>query len=83
MIGDVRGNGLFIALELVKDRESRMPDSVSTEIVVNDLRQHGVLTGSIGPDKNILKLRPPMVIQKAEADLMLAALDAALRAVAV
>jgi 4-aminobutyrate aminotransferase-like enzyme len=83
MIGDVRGNGLFIAVELVKDRETRTPDPVSTEIVVNDLRNRGVLTGSIGPDNNILKLRPPMVIQKSEADLMLSELDAALRAVAV
>ncbi len=82
MIGDVRGNGLFIAVELVSDRSTRAPDPVSTEIVVNDLRQRGILTGSIGPDNNILKLRPPMVIQKEEADLMLTELDAALRAVA-
>jgi 4-aminobutyrate aminotransferase-like enzyme len=40
-----------------------------------------VLTGSIGPDNNILKLRPPMVLGIAEADLMLETLDASLRAV--
>ena len=83
MLGDVRGNGLFIAVELVKDADTRAPDPVSTEIVVNELRQRGVLTGSIGPDNNILKLRPPLVIKKAEADLMLTELDAALGAVAV
>ena len=83
MIGDIRANGLFIAVELVKDRESRTPDPVSTEIIVNDLRRRGVLTGSIGPDNNILKLRPPMVIQETEVDLMLGELDAALRNVAV
>ncbi|MGI9271885.1 MAG: aminotransferase class III-fold pyridoxal phosphate-dependent enzyme [Woeseiaceae bacterium] len=82
MVGDIRGYGLFIAVEFVKDRETRAPDAVATEIVVNDLRQRGVLTGSIGPDNNVLKLRPPMVIRKAEADLMLSELDAALRAVA-
>jgi 4-aminobutyrate aminotransferase-like enzyme len=46
--------------------------------VVNDLRNRGVLTGAIGPDANILKLRPPMVLSNDNASLMLGILDDAL-----
>ena len=70
-IGDIRGTGLFIAVELVKDRVSREPATAFADDVVNGLRDRGVLTGSIGPDANILKLRPPMVFSKENADYML------------
>lgn len=81
VIGDVRGNGLFIAVEFVTDRLARTPATAITARLVNDLRERGVLTGSIGLDKNILKLRPPMVLRTAEADLMLEILDASLAGV--
>lgn len=80
-IGDVRGTGLFLALELVSDRQRRIPDGGLAWAVVNDLRDHGVLTGVIGPDRNILKLRPPMVLSRADADFMLGRLDECLRRV--
>lgn len=74
-IGDIRGSGLFIAVELVKDRRSLEPATAFTADVVNGLRNRGVLTGSIGPDANILKLCPPMVFSKQNADYMLGILD--------
>lgn len=74
-IGDIRGTGLFIAVELVKDRESREPATAFASDVVNGLKNRGVLTGSIGPDANILKLRPPMVFSKRNADFMLEVFD--------
>jgi 4-aminobutyrate aminotransferase-like enzyme len=77
-IGDVRGTGLFLALELVSDRDQRIPATELTRSVVNKLRSRGVLTGSIGPDDNIIKLRPPMVLSQADADFMLARLDESL-----
>jgi len=80
IVGDIRGNGLFVAVELVEDRKSRMPAAAATGKVVNELRNCGVLTSSIGRDSNILKLRPPLVIGAAEIDLMLTALDESLRA---
>ena len=79
-IGDVRGNGLFLALELVSDRALRTPDGDLARSVVNGLRDRGVLTGMIGPDRNILKLRPPMVITRSDADIMLERLDDVLSA---
>jgi 4-aminobutyrate aminotransferase-like enzyme len=78
-IGDVRGTGFFLALELVSDREARTPDGELARSVVNELRDRGVLTGVIGPDRNILKLRPPMVLRRADADFMLGRLDESLR----
>ncbi len=82
-IGDVRGAGLFIALELVSDREQRSPASELTTAVVNDLRRRGVLIGSIGPDNNILKLRPPLVLSTEDADYMLETLDESLAGLAL
>lgn len=81
VIGDIRGSGLFVAVEFVSDRVTRAADAATAATVVNELRNRGVLTGAIGPDNNILKLRPPMVIQEAEAGLMLATLDEVLQAV--
>jgi 4-aminobutyrate aminotransferase-like enzyme len=74
-IGDVRGTGLFLALELVMDRDERTPATNLTAQAVNELRNRGVLTGSIGRHDNILKLRPPMVLSPDDADYMLGILD--------
>jgi len=78
-IGDVRGNGLFLAVELVADPARRSPAPELAARVVNGLRKRGVLTGSIGPDNNILKLRPPMVLTAEEAEFFLDVLTDVLR----
>ena len=77
-IGDVRGNGLFIAVELVTDRSARVPATELAGRVVNELRNRGVLISSIGPDNNILKLRPPLILRESDADFMLGILDESL-----
>ena len=74
-IGDIRGTGLFLALDLVADRADRTPATALAAGVVNDLRNHGVLSGSIGPHANILKLRPPLVLSSEDADYMIDILD--------
>jgi 4-aminobutyrate aminotransferase-like enzyme len=79
-IGDTRGTGFFLALELVSDRDKRIPDRELADRIVNALRDRGVLTGSIGPDDNILKFRPPMVLSERDADYMLEVLAETLRA---
>ena len=81
LIGDVRGHGLFLGVELVEDRKTKVPATVSTARVVNELRERGVLTGSIGPNANILKLRPPMVFSKSDADFFLHSLDVTLMSI--
>ena len=74
-IGDVRGSGFFLAAELVEDRETRNPATKYAGQVVERLRQEGVLTNTIGRDENILKLRPPMVLSRQDADMFLDILD--------
>ena len=74
-IGDIRGSGLFLAVDLVNDRETREPATETTSRVVNGLRDRGILTGSIGPGNNILKLRPPMVFSTENADYFLGIVD--------
>jgi 4-aminobutyrate aminotransferase-like enzyme len=78
VIGNVRGSGFFLGLELVVDRERKKPATSLTKNVVNGLRNRGLLTSSIGPDANILKLRCPMVFSRENADHALDIIDTTL-----
>lgn len=71
LIGDIRGSGMFIGIDLVRDHISREPATAETEKAVNLLRENGVLIGFTGQYDNILKIRPPMVFSKEDADLLL------------
>jgi 4-aminobutyrate aminotransferase-like enzyme len=77
-IGDIRGDGLFKAVELVTDRETRAPAADLAGTVVESLKERGVLTSRIGMENNILKLRPPMVFTRENADYFLEIFDAVL-----
>ncbi|XP_017107434.2 alanine--glyoxylate aminotransferase 2-like [Drosophila bipectinata] len=73
-IGDVRGAGLFVGIELVRDREARTPDKKSAHWVVNRMKQlHHVLVSSDGPNDNVIKLKPPMCFNRENADEFLLA----------
>jgi 4-aminobutyrate aminotransferase-like enzyme len=78
-IGDVRGSGLFFGAEMVLDRATKAPATAFTKRVANGMRQRGVLLNFLGIHYNVLKMRPPMVFSKGDADRMLEALDAVLR----
>jgi 4-aminobutyrate aminotransferase-like enzyme len=78
VVGDVRGSGLFLGVELVRDRESLEPATEEADYVVNRLRERGVLTGTDGPHHNVLKLRPPLIFSEEDADLLLETFDAVL-----
>jgi 4-aminobutyrate aminotransferase-like enzyme len=69
LIGDVRGSGLFLGVDLVLDRETRAPATKQADYIVNRLRDCGVLAGTDGPHHNSLKLRPPLIFSEADADL--------------
>lgn len=79
-IGDVRGRGLAVGVELVRDRETREPDAPLAERVVDELRERGVLVGRTGKAGSALKIRPPLVFEPAHAELLVARLDEALAA---
>ena len=67
-IGHVRGAGLFIGIEFVEDRDSKKPAPVIAKAVMNSLRHHNVLTGLAGQFDNVLKIRPPLIFDKVNAD---------------
>lgn len=73
-IGDVRGRGLFVGVDIVSDKDSMTPDGGECARIKNRLRDAGVLVGSEGLAGNILKIRPPMVFRRAHADRLIAAL---------
>jgi 4-aminobutyrate aminotransferase-like enzyme len=75
LIGDIRGAGLFIGVELVRDHERRESAGREASKAVNGLRDRGVLISATGPRRNVLKIRPPMVFSKENADLLLERLD--------
>ncbi len=78
LIGDVRGTGLLIGVELVTDRQARRPAAAQARQLTEAMRQRGVLLGATGPDGNVLKIRPPLVFGREHADLLLSRLDDAL-----
>lgn len=80
VIAEVRGAGLFLAVECVKEHETNAPDGALAGFIVNHLRQNGVLISATGPSGNILKIRPPLVLQEPEAQLFLTAIDDAFAA---
>ena len=81
-IGDVRGAGLFIGLELVSDRAAKTPAPEMATAAINGLRDHGVLIGAAGAYGATLKIRPPLPFSRENADEVIAKLDAVLGAIA-
>lgn len=75
IVGEARGAGLFVGLELVADRATRAPATAQAAKVVNGLRRRQVLLSATGPDANVLKIRPPLVFQREHADLLVERLD--------
>ncbi len=78
-IGDVRGAGLFIGLELVRDRDAKEPAPEIASELINRLRHRGILIGAAGPFGNTLKIRPPLCFSRENADMFIAACDEVLR----
>lgn len=75
IIGDVRGVGLFVGIELVLDRKSRTPASAEAKYVVYRMKEEKIIVSREGPDYNILKLKPPMVFSVDNANQFVAKLD--------
>ena len=78
IIGDVRGGGLFIGVDIIKDPVTLEPDPAQASDLVNALRDRGVLVGLDGVKHNVLKVRPPMVFRAQHVQLFLDRLQSAL-----
>jgi 4-aminobutyrate aminotransferase-like enzyme len=83
LIGDVRGLGLFVGVELVLDRATKQPAGDHAAYVANRMRDHGILISTDGPDHNVLKLKPPLVFTAADAERLVATVDKILQEDAV
>lgn len=80
-IGDVRGTGLYMGIEMVKSRETREPDSPLALALVNEMRRRRVLISATASNANVLKVRPPLTFSANNADQFLTELDGALKTV--
>ncbi len=78
VIGDIRGSGLFLGVELVRDRETREPAGEEASFVANRMREKGILLGTDGPHHNVIKIRPPMPFDVEDAGLLVEALEGSL-----
>jgi len=78
LIGDVRGMGLMLGVELVRDRECKVPAKEETLEVMELAREMGVLLGKGGLDGNVLRIKPPMCVTQADTDFALEVLDVAI-----
>jgi 4-aminobutyrate aminotransferase-like enzyme len=72
LIGEVRGRGLFIGIELIKDDA---PAAAEARTMVNQMKDKGLLLSTDGPDHNVIKIKPPMVFNKENADELVKKLD--------
>ncbi|GLU29987.1 hypothetical protein Brsp01_52200 [Brucella sp. NBRC 12950] len=74
IIGDVRGQGLFLGIELVTDRKTKAPATDLARRINDGARERGILMGTEGPYDNVLKMRPSMVFSRENADHLLSVL---------
>ena len=77
-IGDVRGRGLFLGIDLVRDRRDRTPSPEIAGYVTNRAKEVGVLLSADGPGRNVLKIKPPLTFSRQDAERLVDTLDRAL-----
>ncbi|XP_053779350.1 ethanolamine-phosphate phospho-lyase isoform X3 [Desmodus rotundus] len=75
LIGDIRGIGLFIGIDLVKDRQRRTPATAEAQHVIYKMKEKGVLLSADGPHRNVLKIKPPMCFTEEDAKFLVDQLD--------
>jgi len=81
VIGDVRGSGLFIGVELVKDPETIEPAPELASEIVERMKEKGVLLNTEGPYNNALKIKPPIIFTENNADQLLTRIEEVLRSI--
>jgi 4-aminobutyrate aminotransferase-like enzyme len=78
LVGDVRGAGLFLGVELVTDRATREPATAAASAAIEVAKAHGVLLSTDGPAANVIKIKPPLVLSEGDVDRTVEVLDTAL-----
>nr|XP_042715877.1 ethanolamine-phosphate phospho-lyase isoform X3 [Chrysemys picta bellii] len=80
LIGDVRGIGLFVGVDLVKDQQKRTPATAEAQHIIYKLKEQRILLSADGPHRNILKFKPPMCFTMEDAKLVVDQIDELLTA---
>jgi 4-aminobutyrate aminotransferase-like enzyme/Ser/Thr protein kinase RdoA (MazF antagonist) len=75
LIGDVRGLGMFLGIELVRDRRTLEPAAPEAAYTIERMKDHGILVSTDGPLHNVIKIKPPLVFSESDADFFLRTLD--------
>jgi 4-aminobutyrate aminotransferase-like enzyme/Ser/Thr protein kinase RdoA (MazF antagonist) len=75
LVGDARGLGLMLGVELVRDRVTLEPADWEASYIANRMRDHGILLSTDGPLHNVLKIKPPLVYTEQDADRLVETLD--------
>ena len=82
IIGDVRGRGLMIGIEIVKDQKTKAPGVEESSRIREEMRKRGILIGKGGISRSVLRIQPPLIMTEQQAQKVIDALDASLRSVA-
>jgi len=79
IVGDVRGKGLMIGVEMVTDKESKKPlPKEQMSSILEETKNMNLLVGRGGPNGNVFRIKPPMCISRADADFCVGVLNAAI-----
>lgn len=73
----MRGRGLMLAIEMVKDRKTKEPDAAVTAAVFESCREQGLILSKSGPSRSVLRMVPPMCLSLADVDAVAEGLDRA------
>jgi 4-aminobutyrate aminotransferase-like enzyme/Ser/Thr protein kinase RdoA (MazF antagonist) len=80
LVGDVRGLGLFLGIELVRDRDTLEPAGREATQIVEQMKERGILLSTDGPFHNVIKIKPPLVFSRKDAEVLVSNLDSVLSA---
>lgn len=75
IIGDVRGVGMFLGIDLVKDRVTREPATAEAQHIISRLKQEKILFSADGPNRNVLKFKSPMVFSLEDVDFLVRTME--------
>jgi len=75
IVGDVRGSGLFLGVELVRDCDTLEPAGAEAAFIADRMRAYGILMGTDGPFHNVVKIRPPMPFSESDADRLVGTME--------
>ena len=67
---DIRGEGLFLGIDLVKDSNPNLPDSDLAKFIINNSKELGVILGIDGPNNNVIKIKPPLIFNKENSNFL-------------